>query len=81
MEDEQQPEADIVIAPESMKPGKGLESTEVLPYKERRVHRWDGNPYELDGGDWGYGEEAGTTWLSPYWLGRYHGFIKVPDSK
>jgi len=73
--------SDIEIAPESRKPGKELESTQVLPYKERRVHRWDGNPYELDGGDWGYGEEAGTTWLSPYWMGRYHGFIKVPDSK
>jgi len=73
--------ADIEIAPESRSANKELESTEVLPYKERRVHRWDGNPYELDGGSGGYGEEAGTTWLSPYWMGRYHGFIKVPASK
>jgi len=56
--------------------GTVLQSTEVLPYDERVVEKWNSNPYELDGGWGGYGEEAGTPWLLPYWMGRYHGFIK-----
>jgi len=59
------------------------QSTEVLPYDERRIEKWNANPYELDScypplscGGGGYSEEAGTIWLLPYWMGRYHGFIK-----
>jgi len=59
------------------------QSTEVLPYDERKIEKWNSNPYELDScypplscGSGGHSEESGTIWLLPYWMGRYHGFIK-----
>ena len=33
-----------------------------------------GASLHLDGGS-GHGEECGTFWLLPYWMGRYHGII------
>jgi len=50
----------------------------VLPYFERPVHKWNGNPFRLDGGDEGFMEEDGTLFLLPYWMGRYYGFLE-PD--
>lgn len=52
------------------------QSEEVLPFYERPIMIWNANPYILDGGNGGYGEKAGTFWLLPYWMGRYHGYIK-----
>jgi hypothetical protein len=52
------------------------QSTRVLPASERRLMRWNGNPYECDGGSPdGRTEEDGSAWLLPYWMGRYHRFI------
>jgi hypothetical protein len=52
------------------------QSVEVLPYSERTLMRWNGNPYRLDGGDpLGRREEDGVAFLLPYWMGRYHGLI------
>jgi hypothetical protein len=45
-----------------------------LPWRERPLHKWNGNPYRLDGGS-DTTEECGTFWLLPYWLGRYHGLL------
>jgi hypothetical protein len=50
-------------------------STFVLPIAERRVMRWNGDPYELDGGADGRARDDGTFILLPYWMGRYHRFI------
>ena len=48
----------------------------VLPASERRVMKWNGNPYQCDGGTPdGRTEEDGGAWLLPYWMGRYHKFI------
>jgi hypothetical protein len=47
----------------------------VLPIAERRVMRWNGDPYELDGGSDGRSRDDGTFILLPYWMGRYHRFI------
>jgi len=47
----------------------------VLPASERRLMRWNGNPWHPDGGSGGRGEEDATAWLLGYWLGRYHGII------
>ncbi len=47
---------------------------EPLPWRERPLHKWNGNPFRLDGGD-DRTEECGTFWLLPYWLGRYHQLI------
>lgn len=48
----------------------------VLPIEERRVMRWNGDPYELDGGNGGRGRDDGTFILLPYWMGRYHRFLE-----
>lgn len=47
----------------------------VLPIAERRVMRWNGDPYELDGGGDGRSRDDGAFILLPYWMGRYHHFI------
>jgi hypothetical protein len=50
--------------------------TRALPAGERRLMRWNGNPYEADGGSpTGTHEEDGSAWLLPYWMGRYHRLI------
>jgi len=46
-----------------------------IPPDERAVMKWNGDPFEPDGGDGGYEEEVGTFYLLPYWMARYHGFI------
>jgi hypothetical protein len=45
-----------------------------LPWPERPLHKWNGNPFLIDGGS-GLIEEDQTVWLLPYWLGRYHELI------
>jgi hypothetical protein len=48
----------------------------VLPYDELPISKWNGNPYNLDGGNGGHGEDDGAYFLLPYWMGRYHKFIE-----
>jgi hypothetical protein len=52
------------------------ESMELLPPDERRIMRWNGNPFTLDGGSGGLGELAGDEFLLPYWMARYLKIIK-----
>ncbi len=53
------------------------QSVHIVPYSERVVMRWNGNPYRLDGGDpLGRREDDGSAFLLPYWLGRYHRLIE-----
>jgi hypothetical protein len=53
------------------------QSVQIVPYSEREVMRWNGNPYRLDGGDpLGRREDDGTAFLLPYWMGRYHRLIE-----
>ena len=54
---------------------KQLKVREPLPWPERPIHKWNGDPYALDGGG-SHSEECGTFWLLPYWLARYHGIIR-----
>jgi hypothetical protein len=42
---------------------------------ERVIHKWDKSPFELDGGD-DQTEGDPTTWLLPYWMGRFHRLIE-----
>ena len=48
----------------------------VLPYDELPMSKWNGNPYNLDGGNGGRSEDDGAYFLLPYWMGRYHGLIE-----
>lgn len=49
---------------------------ELLPWGERKVMRYNGNPFELDGGSGGSRELAGDEYLLPYWMARYMGVIE-----
>jgi hypothetical protein len=47
----------------------------VLPYDELPMTKWNGNPYNLDGGNGGRSEDDGAYFLLPYWMGRFHGLL------
>jgi hypothetical protein len=49
-----------------------IRSLAVLPVSERRVMKWNGDPYVLDGGGDGRLCDDGTFFLLPLWLGEYH---------
>jgi len=44
----------------------------LLAPDERPVMKWNGNPFVMDGGNGGRGEDDGAFLLLPYWMGRYH---------
>ena len=52
-----------------------LQTLRLLPPDERRVMKWNGNPFQLDDQSEGRGEDDGSFFLLPYWLGRYLGFL------
>ena len=54
---------------------KQKQSLIVLPYDELPMSKWNGNPYNLDGGNGGRSEDDGAYFLLPYWMGRYHKLI------
>jgi hypothetical protein len=51
------------------------QSKTLLPPDERPVMKWNGNPFDIDGGSGGRGEDDGAAFLLPYWMGRYHGLL------
>lgn len=51
---------------------------ELLPPSERRMTRWNSQPFILDGGSGGRTELAGDEFLLPYWMGRYLKLISPP---
>jgi len=57
---------------------RSQESAELLPPGERRMTRWNGQPFVLDGGSGGTIEFGGDEFLLPYWMGRY---LKVIGSE
>jgi hypothetical protein len=44
----------------------------LLPPDERPVMKWNANPFDIDGGSDGRGEDDGAAFPLPYWMGRYH---------
>lgn len=52
-----------------------LQTSRLLPPDERHVQKWNANPFELDGGRSGLGEDDGAAYLLAYWMGRYYGYI------
>jgi hypothetical protein len=52
-----------------------VQTSRLLPPDERRVMRWNGNPFQLDDQAAGRGEDDGAFFLLPYWLGRFHSFL------
>jgi hypothetical protein len=51
------------------------EALTLLPPDERPFIKWNSNPFVVDGGGSGHGEDDGAAFLLPYWMGRYHKFI------
>ncbi len=43
---------------------------------ERPVMKWNGNPFQVNGGNGGRSEDDGAFFLLPYWMGRYHNLIQ-----
>ncbi|MBI5524902.1 MAG: hypothetical protein HY897_01065 [Deltaproteobacteria bacterium] len=68
---------DITIDKRKDRHGR-IQSTEVVPYDERYVMKWNENPYNLDFDASGNSEESATYWLLPYWMGRFYGYITGP---
>ena len=52
----------------------------VLPYDERNIRRPDTSAFELDCEDRHYAEE-GTSFLLPYWIGRYFGLLREAEQE
>lgn len=56
---------------------RGLKITgRVLPVDERQVFHWNHDPFRLDYTGDGASLADGTSYLLPYYMGRYLGFIK-----
>lgn len=49
---------------------------QLLPPGERRMTRWNSQPFIPDGGNGGRTEYGGDEFLLPYWMGRHLGVIK-----
>lgn len=65
---------DITWAPGKDRSGE-REAVQLLPPDERPIMRWNSNPFVIDGGEDGRGEDDGAAFLLPYWLGRYQGVL------
>jgi hypothetical protein len=61
---------DLTLLPHPDDQGEREAST-LIPPNERRVSKWNANPFVPDGGDNGRSEDDGVFFLLPYWLGRY----------
>jgi hypothetical protein len=55
------------------------QSDRVLPASERQLSRWNGNPFEADGGGDGRSEDDGAAWTLAYWIGVYHGYLRKDE--
>lgn len=66
---------DVRMAPDKDRHGRP-EALTWLPPDERPVMKWNGNPFVVDGGNGGRGEDDGAFFLLPYWLGRHAGFLR-----
>jgi hypothetical protein len=49
--------------------------TRLLAPDERRVMKWNSNPFHTDSDSKGLGEDDGAFFLLPYWMGRYHRYL------
>ena len=67
--------ADVVFNPRIDRFGK-QQLMRVLPADERNFDRWNSNVYLPDSRRIGRNEDDGAGFLLPYWMARYHGFLK-----
>jgi hypothetical protein len=48
----------------------------VLPIDERYVNHWNHDPWRLDQGGNGQELASGASYLLPYYMGLYYGFLR-----
>jgi hypothetical protein len=65
---------DIVMEPQ-LDRFQHRQAKTLLPRDELPVAKWNSNPFDVDGGSGGHGEDDGTAFLLPYWMGRYRRFL------
>jgi hypothetical protein len=70
--------ADLVIVKQVGRFGEPQAQASIPP-NERRVMKWNDNPFRLDGGDDGRREDDGSFFLLPYWMGRYYHLLSCPQ--
>lgn len=68
---------DLEFLPENL---RGQTTKELISPLERRAHRHNSNPFNLDSKD-SHEMLVGDEFLLPYWMGRYLGVISVPEKK
>jgi hypothetical protein len=57
--------------------GKGYRNNgKVLPIDERFVEHWNHDPWQLDQGGEGRRLADGSSFLLPYYMGLFHGFVE-----
>jgi hypothetical protein len=56
-----------------------LRDGKALPIDERFIEHWNRNPWQLDGGGSGNELADGASFLLPYYMGLYHGFIRETE--
>ena len=69
---------DVVRLPDYIFDGKGrgsLRDGSVIAIDERFVEHWNHDPWSLDGGGGGKSLSDGVSFLLPYYMGLYHGYI------
>jgi hypothetical protein len=66
---------DVTMLRANGKAANPVQLDRVLPASERPLSRWNGNPFEPDGGGFGRSEDDGAAWSLAYWIGVYHGFL------
>lgn len=64
---------DLEWEPETDRFGRRQSRTLLAP-DERPVMKWNGNPFQVDGGNGGASEDDGAFYLLPYWMGRWMGW-------
>ena len=57
--------------------GGSNDALSVLPANERSQGRWNGDPYDLDGGD-GMSEDDPGAFILSYWATRFAGLLDAP---
>ncbi len=72
---------DIALLPQFLRPGVKAKrghrpDGKVLPVDERFFTHWNHDPWVLDTGGSGRRLADGATFLLPYYLGRYYGFVE-----
>ncbi len=66
---------DITVSPYYSRDSTDPLMREIIPQRERRIAKWNSDPYELKDQGSGYAEEYPSVWRLPYFLMAYYKLI------